>query len=653
MDTQALLRSALAAMEAGDVERALSLCESAAAADPDDADAWRLTAFTLVRLGRQLDSLSAFQRAIELAPEDADTLSNQACALHDLGRHDQALAACDRAIAVRPTHAAAHFNRGLSLRNLQRSAEALESFERAIALSPEPYPDALAHRIAALLKLDRFAETVRAADDYLHTWAQDADIWWARGAALRWLNRPQEALASFRTALELDPRHPDAFNGAVVVAMALLADWEAIAELRERFEKDPWTIANYPSLAILLSDDPAVHRQCAERHITAMRTGWPANLSRRPRTKSSRIRLAYVSADFRKHPVGFLFQDILARSDRDRFEVHGVALNPDDGCPVRSALAGGFDAFHDVSALDDRDAAEVIAGIGADIAVDIMGHTNQARPALFAGRPAPVQVNYLGYPGTTGADFIDYILADRVVLPFEDQPYCTEAIVHLPACYLPGVAARRLSDKPLTRPDMGLPEYGFVFCCFNALWKITPDVFAQWMGLLGKVDGSVLWLSSSTADETLKRRAGKHGVDPDRVIFKPRLPFDEHLSAYRLADLFLDTLPYNAHATALDAVWAGLPLLTRKGGAFAGRVGASVLQTVGVPELITATGAEYEALALALADDPDRLASYRQTLARNRNALFDGESYVRALEGAFAAMHARWRLGQPPANFAV
>jgi predicted O-linked N-acetylglucosamine transferase (SPINDLY family) len=355
----------------------------------------------------------------------------------------------------------------------------------------------------------------------------------------------------------------------------------------------------------------------------------------------ARIRLAYLSADFRSHPVGFQLVEVLTHHDRARFEVIGISSGEDDGSEIRGRLRLAFDQFHDMQGRNDNEVARLLRELEVDIAVDLSGHTFGQRLGALAQRPAPVQAAWLGYPGTTGADFIDYILGDPVVTPPEHQPFYSEKILPLPDSFFPLDTGKPLA-APLTRAQAGLPATGFVFCCFNRGWKITPPVLDIWLRLLQQVPGSVLWLRSYTerSGAALRRRADERGVDSNRLIFAVRAELDVHLARHALADLFLDTLPYGAHATAADALWAGLPVLTQMGGIFPGRVGASLLAAAGLPELITRSPEEYEATALALARDPARLKGLQEKLQANRATapLFDTARFTRNLESAYEKM---------------
>jgi len=365
-----------------------------------------------------------------------------------------------------------------------------------------------------------------------------------------------------------------------------------------------------------------------------------------------------VSGDFRRHAVAQLAIGVFEQHDRSRFETVALSLLPGDGTPIRHRLEKAFDRFIDVHEMGDDDVAGLLRDMEIDIAVDLTGFTEHSRTPIFARRPAGLQVNFLGFPGTMGAPYIDYIVGDPTTIPAEHQPYFQEKVAYLPHSYLPNDAARIIADRSFSRAEQGLPEQGFVFCTFNNLFKIRPEIFDIWMRLLRGVDGSVLWLPEliRTAMHNLRREAEARGVAGERICFAPFVPSpEEHLARLKLADLFLDTLPYNAHATTCDALWAGVPVLTRIGSSFAGRVGASALSAVGLPELITHTAEEYEALALKLAREPAMLKGLRDRLAHNRRVepLFDTARFTRNLERAYRTMWERHQRGEPAESFTV
>ena len=367
---------------------------------------------------------------------------------------------------------------------------------------------------------------------------------------------------------------------------------------------------------------------------------------------------AYLSADFREHPVSLLIAGMLERHERSRFDVTAISLGPDDSSDIRRRLTNSVEHFIDAMAFSDEQIASVVRSSEVDILVDLMGFTGTARTGVLCRRPAPVQVNYLGYAGTMGAPYIDYILADQVIIPEEKRTCYSEKVVYLPNSYMANDSAREISERPPRRSECGLPETGFVFCSFNNSYKITPEIFDVWMRLLREIDGSVLWLSETnkTAARNLGRQAQSLGINPARLIFAPRLPLNEdHLARLELADLFLDTLPYNAHTTAVDALWAGVPLLTRPGETFAGRVAASLLNAVGLPELITTSPEDYQRTAIDLANEPAKLKAIREKLARNRLSmpLFNTELFTRHIEAAYTVIYQRHRVGLAPDHIVV
>jgi predicted O-linked N-acetylglucosamine transferase (SPINDLY family) len=349
--------------------------------------------------------------------------------------------------------------------------------------------------------------------------------------------------------------------------------------------------------------------------------------------------------------------ELLELHDRSRFELVGIDFGPVADDAMRTRVRACFDRFIDVRTLSDREVAQLSRDLAIDIAVDLKGFTEDARPGIFAERAAPVQVSYLGFPGTMGAGYIDYIVADEVVIPAASRPLYSEKVVSLPDSYQVNDRKRRIADGTFTREELGLPADGFVFCCFNNDYKVTPSTFDGWMRILRRVEGSVLWLfeDSAMAATNLHKEAERRGVGAERLVFARRMAPHDHLARYRNADLFLDTLPYNAHTTASDALWAGLPVLTCAGEAFASRVAASLLSAVGLPELITTTPAAFEALAIALASDRARLGRVRATLAANRPTapLFDTPRFARHIEAAYQEMHERRLAGLPPDHITV
>jgi predicted O-linked N-acetylglucosamine transferase (SPINDLY family) len=594
----------------------------------------------LARQSRHAEALPLYDQALAARPDFPEALFNRAGLLLEMKRHDAALENYERVVTLRADLPAAWNNRGSALKALHRLEEALASFERAIALNPA-YANALTNRAIVLWDLRRLDEALAAADRALTSQPGHAEALYTKANILRDLDRMAEALAGYEQVLMTQPGHPHALNGAAQAALAL-CDWrksEALApRLKENAATGPALIQ--PFVLLGYDEDPALQRRCAENYVHRTVAVRPALASARYR--HDRIRLAYLSADFHQHPTAQLLVELFARHDRARFEVTAVAFGPDDGSPMRARLRKAFDHFEDVRNRSDADVACWLRARETDIAVDLNGHTMGARPGILAHRPAPVQVNYLVYPGTTGAPFMDCILADRIVLPRDQQPFCSEKIVHLPDCYQANDATRALLPAP-SRSEAGLPADGFVFCCLNNGWKITRPIFDIWMRLLTQVESSLLWLLDGPHAANLRQEAQARGIDPARLIFAPKLPPDAHLARHQLADVFLDTLPYGAHTSASDALWAGLPVVTCYGKAFPGRVAASLLKAIDLPELVTMNLADYERLALDLARNPALLAATKVKLARNRRStpLYDSERFRKNIEAAYETMLSR------------
>ncbi|HUI97529.1 MAG TPA: tetratricopeptide repeat protein [Xanthobacteraceae bacterium] len=676
----------------GDGAEAVRLIDRAIAAKPDVSAAHNSRAAALNGLKRFTEAVASCDRAIALDPTNAEALSNRGLALVELERFDDALASCERAVALRPDLPEAFNNRGNALKELERFEEALASYSQAIALRPD-YADGFNNCANALIGLKRFAEALDCCQRAIALRQDLAEAYYNRGIALHELKRHEEALASYDQALALRPDYPEALvnRGTALTdlkrceaardsyARALglapeheyLAGMHLFAKMRicdwTDFDRDCAHLARavaggtataLPFHLLPWSADPAVQLACAGRFVASRHPPAPAPLWRGERYAHERIRVAYLSADLRDHPVSLLAAGLFEQHDRSRFEVTAISHGPDAPSPMRARLTAAFDRFIDAEALSDADVAQRLRELEIDIAVDLNGFTEGLRPDVLARRPVPVQVNYLGYAGTMGGRYWDYILADRFVVPDDCRRFYAEQVVALPHAFMVTDAGRKISDPAPTRAQAGLPESGFVFCCFNNSYKITPDVFDVWMRLLGKIEGSVLWLAAADASATdnLRREAQARGIAPDRLIFAPKVPLNEdHLARLGLADLFLDTRCYNAHATAADALWVGLPVLACAGASFASRVAGSLLAAVGLPELITYSLADYEALALRLAGDRMRLAALRQALARNRltHPLFDTGRFVRDLEAAYTVMWERTQRGEPPAAFAV
>jgi len=618
---------------------ALDACDAALGLRPGWAEALNLRGSIFWRMKRFDAALDSFNLALSHAPKSAEIANNRGLALSGMDRHPDALQSFDQAVALDPNYAEGWNNRGSALTSLQRFEEAIASFDTALALRPG-YAEALNNRGAVLLAEGRGEEALTSYAASLKATPGNGATLYNQAVALGQLGRFAEALAGFEAVLAGHPRHPYALSGAAMAA-SNLCDWPKMAILKEQIVR---AIADesaviFPFTLLGYCGEPALQRRAAETYLADKRAlcvgPWPGTL---PPT-AGKLKIAYVSADFGDHPVGRCMLPLLACHDRSAFELHGISIGTGGGGPTRQALAQSFDRFHDAARMSDREVVALMRAQDIDIAVDLTGHTQEGRPGIFAGRAAPVQVAYLGYPGTTGSHCMDYIFADAMVAPVAQQPFYSEAIVHLPGSFFPAGPDRMVGPAP-SRRVAGLPDSGFVFCCFNQNWKITEEVFAVWMRLLSAVQGSVLWLAACPVEARgrLEQAAEARGVSASRIVWAERVTFEQNLARQHLADLVLDTLPYNAHATAADALLAGVPILTCRGEGFAGRVAASLLKAAGLRELVTDSLEDYEALALKLAREPDALTDAKRILAQNRPGLFDLTSHVRALEVAYRHM---------------
>ena len=682
------LRQAIALHKAGRLEEAEARYRMIVAQSPGSFDALHYLGILIAQRGRLGEGADLIAKAIELNPRMPEAQANVANLYNQLGRAADALAACDRALEAKPDYAEAHNTRAVALLKLGRYAEALSSADRALAADPR---HAIAHsnRGAALAGLRRIDEAIASFDGAVALDPTFAQAWRNRGDAYRVLARHREAVESDTRALAIEPDHPatlvhrghslhclarnDAaardFARAAQLDPSNLFAWSMLSMVQR--QNAAWSDAEAahaklieavrdgrgvePFPFIVATDSPEDARRCAELAVASVVP--PSPLWQRERYAHDRVRVAYLSADFREHATAYLLAEVIERHDRARFHVTALSWCPEEPTPMRARMKRAFETFVDVQQWTDERVARWMREHEIDIAVDLMGFVNGARSGIFARRPAPVQVNYLGYPGTLGAPYFDYILADATVIPPESQRHYAECVAYLPDAYQPNDRRRPMPADAPPREACGLPREAFVFASFNGTYKITPAVFDVWMRLLSKVQDGVLWLLSDgeTAMANLRREAQARGIAPGRLVFAPRLPLADHIARQRHADLFLDTLPCNAHTTASDALWAGVPVLTCLGGTFAGRVAGSLVRAAELPELVARSLEEYEATAQRLAVDRDALRELRARLAVRRMscALFDSARYVRHLERAFETMSERARAGLPPAGFAV
>jgi predicted O-linked N-acetylglucosamine transferase (SPINDLY family) len=573
--------------------------------------------------------LDSFDAALAIDGLQADTYVNRGVALQRLERLSEAIASCDQAIALDPFYVLAHTNKAAALEDQGKHQEALASYDNSLKVQPT------------------------------------SDAWWGRSTVLQLMKRFDEALFALKQAYALEPSRPY-LQGAILNLKMQVGDWDNFAQDCELVLKgvDKGLAVAMPGCTLLLPSNCEQQRRAAEIYTRDKFPAQPAPPPHRPppaeeakaggeeeREGAARAgakpktTIGYFSCDFHNHPLSQLTAGLFEHHDRDDFTVFGFAFGARRDDEYARRIARAMDRFIDISSMSDQNAASLSRSLGVDIAVDLTGLTFSTRLGIFAHRAAPVQATYMGYPATTGCSFIDYVIADEVVIPTEDARFFSEQPVHLPVSYYVHDSKRPPVEEPRSRSAYGLPEQAFVYCCFNNCAKLTPDVFAIWMRLLRRVHGSVLWLLADNASfvRNLRKRAQASGVDPERLVFAERAELREYLSRQRHADLALDTFYYNGHTTTSDALWAGVPVVTRKGTTFAGRVAASLLQAIGLPDLITHTAEEYEELAVRLATQRELLDSIKRRLVRNRStsSLFDTAAFARNLEAAYRTMVGR------------
>jgi predicted O-linked N-acetylglucosamine transferase (SPINDLY family) len=638
MNLKALNEQAMSALQAGDLVRAEASIEALDKARPGHPQVILLRAMLRGRQGRHDEAAAMLQGLLRLRPGHPPILLHLGNALQGLKRFEEAVGCYDAALAAKPDDAETLSNRGNALVALKQFDKALDSHEAALALESgnETF---WYNRGIALHEMGRHGDALASYDRALSIRPDFVEALSNKGGSLMDMGQPQQALACFDRVLASNVPMARTFGEACKAAL-YTCNWERMAELNAEIPARLAGGATDVLCWVLMSYDlpPKMHLSAArDAVVKAMEGEVPAPLWTGTPYKHDRIRIAYLSSDFREHPVGLQIAELLEHHDHARFEIIGISGAGEEDT-VRTRLVKAFDQFHDAQRMRVKDIGKLLRELEVDVAVDLSGHTQGNMFPALAARPCPVQATWLGYPGTTGGEYIDYIMGDAVVLPHSLQPFYTETIVHLPNTFMPLDTRREMGPVP-SRAEMGLPQKAFVFACFNNSWKITPAVFDIWMRLLSAIPESVLWLRQGN-EETLQQQAAMRGVSSDRLLFAPRVPAPVHLARHTLADLFLDTLPYNAHSTAADALLAGLPVLTRLGDGFPGRVGASLLTAAGLPELITHSAEEYEATALALARDPARLRAIREKLVSNRVSapLFDTARFTRGLEAAYEAM---------------
>jgi len=599
----------------------------------------------------------AYLEALSLAPERPSVLVNLAAVLIAERRFAEAEEYARRATAVEPGNEVAWMNLGLSLLGRNQTGRAIVCFDEALSIKPS-YAEAHGNKGVALAAANRLEEALVCLDAAISSKTDYPEALFGRAELLRSMGRLEESAGAWKQLLSMFPHYRYAVGGRAYTAM-LMCEWSRYREtageiVRNTFSGKPSTPAFY---ALAVEDDPEFQLSCAKQWANERYSYQQRTAEFGKAYDHRKIRVAYLSSDFNSHSVSYLSAGLFEVHDRERFEVYGISWSNDDSSRIRKRIEKGFDRFIDVRGRSAEQAVTLMRQNEIDIAVNLNGFTSGESNQIFASGSAPVQVNYLGFPGTMGAEFMDYVIGDAFVIPKDAQAYYAEKVVYLPDTFQVNDSKREVSDSKLGRKEAGLPESGFVFCSFVNSYKISPTVFSIWMRLLNAINGSVLWLAAWNpwVKENLKVEAARRGIGPERIVFLPTQHYADYLAMYRLADLSLDTLPFNGGTTSSDALWGGVPLVTCAGKSFAARMAGSLLTAVGLPELITYSLEEYEQLARSLASDSAKLRDIRARLAANRltHPLFDTVRFARHLEAAYEEMRNRFKRGEAPQSFSV
>jgi predicted O-linked N-acetylglucosamine transferase (SPINDLY family) len=654
----ALINMGIARIALKQYDEALASLNQAQVLEPTNPTIFFNIGLALYGLERFLEALETYDKALAIKRDFIDAWYSRSTALASFKRYEDAIESCDEGLKLDPTHPGLLTNRGAALFALKEYERALKMYDRALSNAPN-YADAWFNKGVVLAELKAYDFALGAYEKALEINPKHHQAWFNKGVALGELKIYDEALKAYEKSIQIN-NESDYLFGLILGTSMLIGDWNElptlIMESTKKIESGLKALTPFTYQAIATNNASSL--ACAkiwteDKFPLALTLGGIPK-----RQKNDKIKIGYFSSDFRDHPVSVLTIGMFESHDRNRFEVFGFAHGAPSQGEMHDRLAQAFDQYIDIREMSDIEVAALVRDLEIDIAIDLNGHTRDARTSIFANRAAPVQINYLGYPGTMGCDYMDYIIADEVVIPENNRKWYSEKVVYLPNSFMPNDINRPISSKVFARKDFGLPDDGFIFCCFNNGYKYNPEILDSWVRILNAVPNSVLWTTENNSlfKKNIQAQFEQRGIDAQRVIFATRIDDPaEHLARHQLADLFLDTTPYNAHTTACDALWAGLPLITRLGETFPGRVAASLLSALGLPELITNSEVEYESLAIQLANNKSALQLIREKLKQNRDMspLFKTEQYTDNIERAYIKMHDDYVSGKSPQAFKV
>ena len=617
------LKKAVELYENGKLSSAKKICLEIYKKNSNQFDNLRLLNFIYFKEKNFSKALEFINKAIKINSNYAEAYNEQGIALYELKQLHLAIKSYDRAIKINPKYADAYYNKGLALHELKKIEKAIENYDMTININ----------------------------SNYLFAH-------YNKGFALQQLKKFDSSLESYYKAFKIDPN----FNfllGKIIHTKSLLCNWEFFDEnlknLKNKLNKNE--ASSLPFATLSLYDSPLLQKKTTETWIKKTYSNINKLKSISKHKPNKKIRLGYYSADFHNHATSHLIAYMLELHDKSKFELFGFSFGPDKNDEMRKRISSSFDHFVDVRLKSDVDIVKLSRNFKIDIAIDLKGITTDARFGIFINRCAPIQISYLGFPGTSGTDLIDYIIAHKTLIPKENQKFFSEKIIYLPDSYQPNDYTKKMSKKVFTREELSLPKNAFVFCCFNQNYKITPNIFNIWMKILKKIEGSVLWLikDSNEGANNLKKEANKRGINPDKIIFAKRMPISEHLARHKMADLFIDTFPYTAHTTCSDALWSGLPVITLMGQSFASRLSGTLLNAVGLNELIATTEKDYEDLIINLAKDSNQLKIIKNKLEKNKinQPIFNTKLYTKKIESAYKEIYKRYHSDLPLENIEI
>ena len=652
------LQNGLVALQEGKLHKAVIIFTEIIKIKPKITEVHFNLGVSLQQLHKLDEAKLSYKKTIELNPNFAEAYNNLGVVEKNLGKFEESEANYRKAVKINPNFFEAHNNLGNILQKNNKLSDAEESYRTVIALNPN-FVKAHYNLGNLFHALGKFNDSEKCYRKALELKPNYAEAYSNLGNALEEQGQLEEALSSYAHAITLK-NDIDYLFGHYLHLRIRLCIWLKLSDdLNKLINKiNSGEKASYPFPLLSLIDDPDIHKKSAEIYLNDKypKSNFFPKISNN--YSHQKIKIGYFSADFWNHPVAYLTSELYEIHDRKIFEIYAFSFGRDTNDEFNNRIKKGVDHFIDTRDMTDIDVVRLARSLEIDIAIDLGGYTRGSRQAIFAMSVAPIQVSYLGYAGTMGGDYIDYLIADRTIVPKKNKKFYSEKIVYLPNNYMVSESKVKPSKRKFIRKDFGLPIDGFVFCCFNNAYKITPNIFIRWMKILAKVDGSVLWLSDTRGAivDNLKKEAQKNGIDKNRLIFaSPLLLREDYLSRITLADLFIDTLPFNAHATASDTLRMGVPLITCPGKSFASRVAASLLNTLNLPELITSTLDEYESLAIELAKNPEKLKNIKDKLLKNLSTspLYDTSLFAKNLEVAYLAMYKRFQDGLNPDDIEI